>query len=483
MKTRKIFLVYLLMVIASSVYAQNFNDALRLTEPGFVSSPRALGMGNAYTAISNDFSASFFNPAGFALIDRTEFSGSLDYNAFKNNTSFFNNSTNYTNSKTELNQAGFAFPLPTSRGSFVLGFGYNRNKIFDGAVKFSGFNPGNNSMIQDLVSYNDNIAYNLGLSYGLYDNQNNYLRDTTRIAGKLNQSGSIIQDGGLDSWTFSGAVEFKKNFFIGLSITRIDGNFKRDREYFEDDVNNYYPSSLLIDPNDPKTADFKSFYFNDIIKWDLGAWDFTVGLLAKLNDNLNFGFTLKLPRTFTIKESYFVDGHANFGTGQRYSLDPPIENNVKYEISTPYEIAGGLAYNKENLTLSLDAKMIDYSQMEFKNGLDEGTNASNNRDIKDLFRTVVNLNAGAEYFIPSIGVALRGGFMFMPSPFKDDSSDFDKKFITAGVGIQTSENITFNFAYAYGWWKDIGDNYGSGVSRTNQDVTHNNLVMGMKYYF
>ena len=439
-------------------------------------------MGNAYTALSNDFSASLFNPAGYAFVKRTEFSGSIDYNSFKNNTTFFNNKTNFSNSMTNLNQAGFVFPFPTYQGSFVLAFGFNQIKKFDGAVKFSGFNSSNNSMIQDLTDYNDDIAYETGVSYPLYDNNNNYIKDTTVISGHLNQSGNIINDGRLNSWTFSGAVEFQKDFYLGVSVSRISGDFKRDREYWEDDVNNYYPMSLQLDPNYPETADFQTFYFNDIIRWDISAWDFTFGLIAKLDDNLNFGFTLKLPRYYTIRETYNVDAHADFGTGQQYYLDPPIENKVEYKISTPTEFSAGVAYSESNLTFTFDAKMIDYTQMQFKSGLDEGSISGNNRDIKDLFTTVLNLNTGIEYIIPNIGLALRAGFMWLPSPFKADPSEYDKKVATVGLGFETNKNIAFNIGYAYGWWKNFGDNYGSDLSRTYQDITHSNLIMGIKYF-
>ena len=337
-------------------------------------------------------------------------------------------------------------------------------------------------MIQDLTSYNDDVAYECGLSYPLYDNNNNYIKDTTVISGGLNQSGNIVNSGGLNSWAFSGAVEFQKNFFIGLSISRISGDFRRDREYWEDDVNNNYPLSLQLDPSDPQTAGFKSFYFNDIIRWDIGAWDFTFGLIAKLNDNLNFGFTAKLPRTYTIRETYYVDAHADFATGQTYYLDPPIENKVEYKISSPSEFSAGVSYNRDNITFNFDAKMIDYTQMQFKSGLGEGKISNNNSDIKDYFRTVVNLHTGIEYIIPNLGLALRGGFMWLPSPFKDDPSEYDKKVVTVGIGFETNRNIAFNLGYAYGWWKNFGDNYGSGLSRTYQDITHNNLIMGIKYF-
>ena len=37
--------------------------------------------------------------------------------------------------------------------------------------------------------------------------------------------------------------------------------------------------------------------------------------------------------------------------------------------------------------------------------------------------------------------------------------------------------FTVDVAYAYGWWKDFGDNYGVNVSRTFQDITVNNLIV------
>jgi len=200
--------VLIVMILFSSVTrSQNFNDALRLSELEVVNGVRSLGMGNAYTAISNDFSAALFNPAGLGMIKKLEFLGGVDINSFKSESTFFNNKSDDNISKLGLNQFGFAFPLPTSRGSLVLGFGYNKTKNFNYAVSFNGYNSGNNSLIQELTYDNDDIAYELGLSYPVYDNSDNYLGDVTEIQGKLNQDGKIKQEGSLDSWLFSGAIE------------------------------------------------------------------------------------------------------------------------------------------------------------------------------------------------------------------------------------------------------------------------------------
>ena len=478
---KSIFVV--LLLISSQQLAQNFNDALRLSDPEILTSARALGMGNAFTSISNDFTASLFNPAGFALIKKSEFSGSLNYSSFKNDAQFFSRSTNYSRTSSNFNQVGFAFPLPTYRGSMVLAFGYNNFKDFNRAMKFSGFNSGSNSMIQNLAYDNDDIAYELGLSYPVYDNDDKYLYDDTFINGKLQQSGSIIQEGGLNSWLFSGALEIQENIFVGLTINIINGDFKRSRDYWEEDANNNYPVQLLLDPNDPATADFQSFYFKDIIRWDVSGWNGTLGILAKMDNNINIGATIKFPKSLTIKEAYFVDAYAEYGTGKKYVLDPPIESQIEYDIKTPFEFAVGASYVVQEMTLSFDANFIDYTRMKFSEGFDFRSRENKNTEIMDLMKSVLNLNAGVEYVLPLTGIAVRAGFIYMPSPFKDDTSEYDKKFFTAGIGFKSGSRFVFDVGYAHGWWKDIGDNYGSNLSRTFQNITRDNLMLGIKYYF
>jgi len=97
--------------------------------------------------------------------------------------------------------------------------------------------------------------------------------------------------------------------------------------------------------------------------------------------------------------------------------------------------------------------------------------------------TVVNINVGAEYSIPYSDVKVRAGFMYAPSAFKNDPSSFNKKYFTIGLGYEAANNISFNVAYAYGWWKDYGDNYRASLSRTFQDITLEDAVFTMKYNF
>jgi hypothetical protein len=69
--------------------------------------------------------------------------------------------------------------------------------------------------------------------------------------------------------------------------------------------------------------------------------------------------------------------------------------------------------------------------------------------------------------------------MYLQSPYANDPSEFDKKYITVGGGALIDNMFGIDVAYAYGWWKDYGDNYGVNVSRTFQDITVNNLILNL----
>jgi len=468
----------LILLITSESKPQNINDALRVGIPGLGSNARALGMGNSYIGLSDDGSAAFFNPAGFGLLKRLELTGGLSYSNFNNDVSFFNNNTSYSNNNTSLNRISFAFPFPTIRGSLVFGLSYHVTKDLNSAMKFDGFNRGNNSMIQTLLPDNpdeDNIPFDLYLTD---------INNITNISGQLNQSGSIINSGSIDNWTFSGAVEVYKNLFVGLNLNVNSGNFKSVNDYYEDDTRNNYQGRT--DPDDPDTEDFRTFYLNRIINWDISGWDAKFGILYQIASSARFGLTVQFPKFFDINEEFDVEGWSEFGSGFSPTLDPEkYSDAVEYEIKTPIEIGAGLSYNLKGLILSAQVTLIDYSQIEFsdQDGLSEQFVESLNKDIKDFLRPVINYNVGVEYAVPKTGLRLRTGFFVQPSAYQDDPSDFDRKYFTAGFGFLTDETVGIDIAYAYGWWKDYGDNYGSDVSRTFQDVTTNQFIITGIYRF
>ncbi len=486
--TKKIFFVLILSFLFFNITsAQNTNDALRLVEPGLGIGVRALGMGNAFLSLSDDASGMYYNPAGIGLIKRIEFSGGLDYLNFKNNTTFLRSSNEYSNSSTQLNQLSLVFPFPTVRGSLVFGFSYNNIKNFTDALKFDGFNSSNTSFIQQETSYNSDFMYNLGLSYPVYDVNNKYLYDTTIINGRLTQSGEKLSSGSINNWGFSAAIEVYKNLFIGGTLNVISGSYKSSFDYYEEDLNNVY-SSYQLDPADPKTKGFKTFYISRITDWELSGWDFKLGFLYQLSNLARVAATIQFPKSFTVKEKFAADGWAEFANNTYYLPHPEdYKDEVKYDIISPFSFNLGSSVNYKGLIASFEVGLTDYSQTEFDNA-ENFTNpekfiTDRNKLIKQQLKATANFNLGLEYTIPDIGLRVRGGYILQPSAFKDDPSDFDKKFITAGIGFLADETVSIDFAFAHGWWKTYGDNYGNNVSRTFQEIAVNKLLVGFSYRF
>ena len=482
MKSIKLFLIVVFSFF-SICQAQNYNDALLLSEPGTYTGARALGLGNSYTALSDDFSGVIFNPAGLGLAKKFGLSVGVNGISTDNSSSIFGASTNSVLNTVNLNQLGFVFPVPTRQGSLVFAMGYNRVKDFNSITEFNGYNTGNNSMIQFMTGdVNENIPFTneLGLAYEIRDpHTENYIRDTTLIDGLLNQSGRTRVSGNIGNWSFAGATEIAKGFFIGGTFNIISGTYKRDRDYYEDDTKEIYGTNLELVPGDNTTRDFQSFYLNDIIEWDLGGWDLKLGLLYNLGEILKVGADIKFPSYYNIKESYYITTSSEFGNNNKFELDPPYLDEVEYEIKTPYEFSTGASLKLLILTVSGSAKLVDYRQMEFTEGLGTEYRIERNKEIDDLFRTAVTYNVGAELKIPLLPIWARAGAMYFQSPYANDPIEFDKKYLTAGVGVMFGNIFKIDFAYAYGWWNDFHDNYGSNVSRVQQEVTVHNYVLNI----
>lgn len=471
------FLIFLLSPIV--LLSQNYNDAFILGQQNIDFDARTLSLGNSTLGANGSFSSTLINPAGLATIKRDLFSMSFNSNKFKNSVDFLNSPLDSERNNGNINQVSIILPLPVKRGSAVFAFGYNQVNDFNSIVEFDSYNSGNSSMIQDLTNFNEDLTYELGLSYPVYDSNDDYLGDETLVNGRLNQRGKIISDGYMNSWVFSGAAEIAKNLFLGGTINIISGDYKKNRTYFEEDTQNNYTG--FLDPADSNTYNFERFFVNDIVDWDLTGWDLRIGLLYRTDMFLNFGAMIKLPSVYSIEEKYSIYGESDFE--QTYFVYDSPGQPFEYEITTPMEIAGGISASFPFITLNLSTKFVDYSQLEFSDGFRENELFQMNEEINEVFESTFNWNFGAEFTLPYPSLKFRGGFIYNPSPYVGDSQEFDKKYITGGIGFPIAKRLLFDFAFVHGWWKDFGDNYGIEQSRTYQDIKLNKLVFSLSYIF
>jgi hypothetical protein len=470
---------------AQSYFEPNISDALRLSKTGNIYDARALGMGNAHSIINDTYSATLMNPATLGLARRFTINTSIGVNLYRNDATFLNDKFPSDKTETILNQAGLVIPLVSDSASnnFVISIGYNRSRDFNRVVKFSGFNSENSSLIQDLTSTNNYLPRDLLLSYSTFDpNTNEYLGDRTIFNGNLNQNGYVLEEGGVNHWSFGIAYEFASNIFFGASVNYNVGSFISDGEFTEADLNNNYHDTLRTIPDDPLTAGFQSFYINDINDWVFNGVDFRFGVLYKFFEFIGIGGSVKTPTISIVEEDHYFKGKTEFISGNTVTVDTVI--NSKYTITSPFEFTLAAAVNIFFLTGTAEVTYIDYTQMKFSDGLNVPDRSALNKQILDTYTQTFNLRAGAEFRLPFTGISARAGAMYIPYPVEDTPQEFDRKYLTAGLGLRSGEGaMEFNVTYVYGFWDQLSEDYGSGISQVYQEITSHNIVGSLTLRF
>jgi long-subunit fatty acid transport protein len=447
-------------------------------------------MGNAAVGVAEDYSAIFWNPAGLAQLRNYEFSAGLSFLGYSNGTRFLGAKTDASNSVLNLNNLGIVYPVPTARGSLTFAFGFNRVSSYSTKTEFSGFNTSSSivpSMIPDVDLWgvssasaddylNDNIPYQLFLA----DTLNG--RFVTSILDSVQQSATISEGGGVNHWSFGGAIDVAKDLSLGMTVSLVTGSYVYDREFRENDTRNVYQKA----PGDTYGL-FDEFSYVSTINSDLTGFNALFGLMYRKQGKFRIGFTVRTPTYYTIKEKYSDEGRSRFdpnlsGTVDEYDI--AFDGRTEYSIVTPSVLSmGGSFQIADFLTVSGDAEYTDWRQMKFdtpNSSLD-----AENRLIQKLYRSTINLRGGAEVTLWDLGIKLRGGIAVKPSPYEGDPSTFDQHYYTAGVGFELDKNVWLNAGYAYGYWKTFRDNYyyGNVQSRTDESVKTNNMIVSLSFQF
>lgn len=359
---------------------------------------RALSMGSAYLAISDDYSATLWNPAGLTQLRRMEFFTSMSHLQYANEASFGNISSTDKTTKTKLNSIGFAFPVPTYRGSLVFAIGYNQVRSFDAGFSFN--------------QYVDTLA--------------------------VQQTYTELEEGGLNNWVFAGALEVTKNLSIGGAINLWRGKDDYTYNYFEEDVDDSYT--------------FNDFDYTQQIITKHQAVNFKLAFLYKLEGFMRFGATIATPVSLDAKENWTEKVQQ---TGDPDFPDEDYEESESaswdYGLRSPFVFAGGAAFTLlPNIVLSADVEYNDWSQTRYTSEPPVGEEFQKNIDFKQDFKGTMTYRVGGEFTVPLINTQLRAGLIRQPSPLVNASSKANRNYLTAGGGILLDKQVKLDFAWVHG---------------------------------
>ncbi len=486
MKKNLLILIALGFGMKESAQAQFAEDALRFSTFNQSVGARSQAMGNVALGLSDDYTALFSNPAGLALQRSFEFSLGLTRTGYENNVSYFGTEMIDNTNAFNLNNLGLVYPLPASRGSLTFAFGFGRVANYSSIASFDGFNAQSSivpSMISsvDLWAYspterrnilNDDFAYGLALA----DTANGYFYPL--VTDSVAQRATVQEGGGLNSWSFGGGIDVGPELSLGASLNFLSGSYSYDREYVETDSRNVYHYAAPYD--------FDKFTYVSTINSQMSGYNMLFGLMYHKQGKFRVGASVRTPTRFDIEETFSDEGRSRFDNGDAYNIS--LSDRTKYKVTTPFVFSGGVMVQVSDwLVLAGDAEYTDWTKMEFNT--DNADLADENRTIRRIYRETTNLRGGAEVTLWELGLKLRGGLLWNPSPYKADANnpDFNQLGFTGGVGFMIDQQTTLNIAAAIGQWKTFRDNYYlaavPNASTTSEKIFNSTVNVTLSFKF
>lgn len=375
---------------------------------------RAIGMGGAYTSVANDISAVFYNPAGLSQIRRIEWNLGISVAQAKERSLLTSKlgqpslgTATGTATTSAVSSFGGVLPIPTYRGSLVFAVAYNRVKDFDSDFRVNGYSDSWNGSLQ----------------------------------------AKSVDTGGLDQWSFAGAVDVSPNVSLGASLDYYKGDHTLDQK------------SVYWRETDKYGEMYYSGYTDHI-----SALNLHTGMLLHTGNNLRLGLTLKLPIKYTVKTDYFDNWYARNNTP--FTLAEHVSSSsadtsdtsagaFSYYVKSPLEMNFGLSWVFKGITLSGDINYLDWSQAT--------------TDLKEpqyFYRNTMNWRIGAETAVPVVNAFIRAGYASLPDPYtgyiylndrqKTDVSEKNRRdFLTLGVGFLLDPSMMLDAAFIHGFWSSV----------------------------
>lgn len=464
---------FIMVLACAFTSAQNIDDVVRYSTENIQGTARFQAMSGAFGALGGDLSSLNVNPAGAAVFNYSQFSISgSNYN--RNNDALFGSSVRNTNiNSVDLNQIGGVFVLKSSDSPWkkiALAFNYDMVRNFDNEFFASGntsqgidnyflnFAQGqalgplrvqDGELIEDAyLDIGSSLGFGaqqafLGFQAGIIepveDDDDNTAYFSNAEYSNVNQEYLQNTSGYNSRFSLSFAGQYQENLYLGASL-----NFQ----------NIIYNRLTLLDEtgyNQDSPVQFTTF--DNFLHTEGYGFSFSLGAIAKLNDNIRVGGSYQSPTWYELTDDLSQRINSTLAVSDIGFIDFSIVNLFeRYRIKTPSKLTGSVAvvFGKDGL-LSFDYGYQDMSQAELRPTSDP--DFSNENDFIASELGVVNTyRVGGEFRIEQ--VSLRAGYRFEESPYENSDIVGDLTGYSGGIG--------YNFG---------GSRLDLAVNRTEQDVT------------
>ena len=447
-----LFVFALALCMANGAHAQLL-EGLQLGTQPLPSGSRGMAMGGNLISAADGVDALDYNPAAIAPIMSREITLSIFNRDHASTANFLNTSSNATLSQMSLSSLGIAAPYATTQGHFAIGISYDRVRDYTSTYSFSAVNPNSSyfntqGFIQDPHSYgvgnrnylgNTNLAYALGLTYDVPDSGAYTL--TTPFTGGMLQSGTVTTQGGLSAVRIGAGIDLAEGISAGATVNILFGTYDFTDNYQEKNVN-----GIVTDTGTAAPAGFQVANITTTLHQDQSGGSVKFGLLVN-KQIVKFGLTLETPQVIHINENSIQTGNSQFANVGPYNSNQMSQLPVyvqTYDVVTPIRLGAGASVHLLGLVGSASVSYADMSQLQFSNSSVDMS--AMNTEARDSLRGVLSYQLGAEYTFPLLGLSLRAGYSFEPSPYKNDPANYGVSAISGGLGFDLSKSVSLEAA-------------------------------------
>lgn len=233
---------------------------------------KSAGMGNNYTAISDDYSAVFWNPAGLAFVPVRELHAAFGGYKISDNTTLGANATDYTKSEFSFSSAGLVRSFPTRQGGFAFAIGYSAPYNFAELSRYKGVDVYNDPDSGEGIAGIDTLYFGDSLWY-----------DDVRY----------YASGRLGMWSASAGWQVAERLGVGVSASFLSGSMKSHKSMLSHTVKGTFDNVS----DDSREVKYRGF-------------DLRVGGLYKFSSILSVGARLEIPQFIRYEENRrYSDGY------------------------------------------------------------------------------------------------------------------------------------------------------------------------------
>ncbi len=396
---------------------------------------KATSMGGAFRALANDWSAAWWNPAGLAYLETSEFTTQLMINIprpnFTPDINFSGYSVGYRNG-TEWVPDDRIYYLPNAAGFYKFP---NANNLKAGiAIIF---------------------PYGMGSKWDLFDPLPGY-NNTAEYPGTDHELNFVVVD--VHPTVAKELVQDKLSAGLGISIQNGDFNYRRVH---------FIPSYSFTTNSDTLERPYDNFVMDS--KTQANGWGFGInlGLLYKASPKLNLAISYRSPVNIelsghTKQRVYFPDNQPLREADT--SLVPFLSGGVTYNkpsldmtLKLPSEIGLGLAFfPSEKFTLTADLAFTQWSRfdqwdLEYKGNATTPLGTPIPKTVVLEWDNVTTFSVGVEYLALE-NLKIRAGYSSDPTPVPDQT--------ISPLFIDLSDKNRLNLGGSYSWEKyEVGYNF------------------------